>query len=160
MKRILVLAVLCLSAWAQAQNGPRESRIIPLEVLSDTLHIDSVSISPYYFKAYDESGNEIDPSSYQVDPAKALFIPGKDFRFKGEIIEFRYQRLPRFMTRSYQPFDPDLIVPRVTSDAQVYSSSTDRKRTGEKPFEARTIFCWMARPLRGRGCCCRFSPMR
>ena len=135
MKRILVLAVLCLSAWAQAQNGPRESRIMPLEVLSDTLRIDSVSISPYYFHAYDGSGGEIDPSSYQVDHAKALFIPGEDFGFKGEIVEIRYQRLPEFMTRSYQSFDPDLIVPRATSDAQVYSSSTDRKRTGEKPFE-------------------------
>lgn len=134
MKRILVLAVFCLSAWAQAQIGTRESRIKNLEVLSDTLRIDSVSISPYYFEVYDEKGNEIDAGSYSVDPAKGLFISGDDFPYRGGVIEVRYERLPDFMTRSYQAFEPDLIVPRATSDAQVYSSMVGRKSTREEPF--------------------------
>ena len=135
MKRILVLAVLCLSAWAQAQIGPREARIKSLEVVSDTLLIDSVSISPYFFEVYDKRGNEIDPGSYRVDFAKGLFISDADFPYRGSVIEVRYERLPDFMTRSYQAFDPNLIVPRATSDAQVYSSRADRKRSAERPFE-------------------------
>ncbi len=135
MKRILVLAVLCLSAWAQAQIGPREARIRSLEVVSDTLLIDSVSISPYFFEVYDEKGNEIDPGSYQVDHAKGLFISDDDFPYRGSVIEIRYERLPDFMTRSYQAFDPNLIVPRATSDARVYSSRADRKSAAVKPFE-------------------------
>ena len=129
------MAVICLSAWAQAQVGPREPRIKILEVLSDTLRIDSVSISPYFFEVYDETGNEIDPEAYELDPAKGIFIPGEGFPGRGSLIEIRYERLPEFMTRSYQPFDPDLIVPKATSDAQVYSSRTKRKTAGERPFQ-------------------------
>lgn len=135
MKRILVLAFIGLSAWSQAQIGTTESRIKILEVHSDTLRIDSVSISPYYLEVYDEQGNEIDPSTYRVDPAKGLFMPAEGFLHRGSIIEIRYDRLPDFMTKSYQAFDPDLIVPQATSDAQVYSSRTNRGNTREKPFE-------------------------
>lgn len=127
--------VFCLSAWVQGQTGPDKIKTRILEIQSDTTRIDSLSLNPYYLEVFDEKGEEIDPKYFEVDFSKALFIRRDSLIDIGDSVEVHYMELPHFMTRSYQAFDPTLIVPGATSDVRRYSSASQRTGAKGKPFE-------------------------
>ncbi len=129
------MAVFCLSSWVQGQVGPDKIKTTVLELRGDTIRIDSLSISPYFFEAFRSSGERIDSLHYKIDFSRALFLRRGDFLELGEEIRLRYMPLPDFMTRSYRAFDPSLIAPRATAESPMYSSGSKNKGRGERPFE-------------------------
>ncbi len=127
--------VFCLTSWVQGQVGPDEIKTRVLEMRTDTIQIDSLSISPYFFEAFRADGEPLDSLGYEVDFSRALFIRKDGFLEDGESITIRYLPLPEFMTRSYRAFDPSLIVPRATAESPLYSSKPRGSGRGERPFE-------------------------
>ncbi len=73
--------------------------------------IDSLSISPYYFKVFTAFNKGIDFSNYQVDFSKATLTFNSE-EFNNQIITVKYKALPQFLTKTYTEFNKNLIVKR------------------------------------------------
>tara|TARA_R110002073_G_scaffold4213_1_gene27928 strand:+ start:65503 stop:68895 length:3393 start_codon:yes stop_codon:yes gene_type:complete len=132
MKRCTILIFILLGMASQAQTTAKNTRIKILEVRSDTLKIDSVSISPFHFKLYDSLKTRIDSTKYQINFAKAQLILDKE-RYTSVIVE--YQSLPSFLTKSYAVFNKNSIVPKKTDLSKLYSANTNKRDQFFKPFD-------------------------
>ena len=73
MKKILYI-FLIIGFSSYGQNNAKNFRTKLFQVVSDTIQIDSVSISPFNFKVQDLNKQEIDTSEYRVNFEKAQLI--------------------------------------------------------------------------------------
>lgn len=135
MKNILVLVCIFIGFFAFGQNKPKNVKIKTFEIASDTIYVDSVSISPDYFKVYTSSNEIIEADKYHVNFEKSMLVFEKKFiRGNTEII-VEYQPLPEFLTKSYFLFDENLIVPKATSEATLYRYQDKNSKKNFKPFD-------------------------
>ncbi|MGB1283740.1 MAG: hypothetical protein ACPG44_04670 [Polaribacter sp.] len=93
-------------------------------IKNDTIQIDSVSINPQRFKVLNAKLQIIPSQEYQVDFNKALLILNSN---KYQRITVEYFRFPDFVTKTYSPFDENLIVPDGTNTGKLYSLTTNKK---------------------------------
>ena len=135
MKNILVFVIILLGFISYGQNKPDHVKIKSFRILSDTIQIDTLSINPNYFKVYDDAHQEIDSVFYKIDFVKAqLFLHSEVLESNNEI-HVEYQPFPEFLTKTYFAFDKKLIVPKVTSDAILFSYQNKNKIGAYKPFD-------------------------
>ena len=103
--------------------------------ISDTLQIDSVSISHVLFKFLNFSGKEIDTSNYKIDFSKAQLILKQTNSLKGDSIQIQYLSYPKFLTKKYTQFNSKLIVPNGSTETELYSLTTNQQNKTENPFD-------------------------
>ncbi len=101
--------------------------------VSDTIQIDTVSISPYYFKVYQEDEQVIDPSFYTIDFAAAELIFDRRFKSSGKQVIVAYRPLPGFLTKNYKLLDRNIIAERTGDLSALYHP--DRQNINVKPFD-------------------------
>jgi len=135
MKKFLVFIGILFCFFGFGQDKPANIKTKVFTVISDTIQIDTISINPNYFKVYNIDNEEIDHDFYKVDFAKSLifFESYKDKSLKE--IKVEYQPLPEFLTKNYSAFDRNLIVPKVTNNAILYSSQDKSRNKYLKPFD-------------------------
>ena len=135
MKQCLIILICLSGIFSHAQSTSNNFRSKTLEIKSDTLKIDSVSISPYNFKVFDSIKKQIDTVNYTIDFAKAkLIIDHK--RYSKITIE--YTAFPEFLTKTYSVFDKSLIVSKKTDISKLYSTGNPTKNLFFKPFDGLT----------------------
>ena len=132
MKKIICIFLVLIGFSSHAQKVTDNSRIKNVQVVSDTIRIDSISISPYNFKVYDHLHQLIDTSKYKVDFAKALLFIDKN-EYAELIIE--YNALPEFLTKTYNRFDENLIVPQATDLSRLLSVKAKGQDKNFTPFD-------------------------
>ena len=115
-----------------AQQNSTEFRTKNISVLKDTIQIDTVSINPANFKVFSAKKKEVNLNEYQVDFSKAELIISKN---KYPKIRVEYYRFPDFITQIYAPFDKRLIVPNNTNTGELYSATTNKKKSDIKLFD-------------------------
>lgn len=132
MNKSICILIILLSSFAFAQEG--NNRIISkaFKVVSDTIKIDSISISPYNFKVFDNLSQQIDSTKYKIDFAKSVLIINAK---KYPNIVVKYKLLPSFLTRTYSVFDKSLIVPKSTDLSRLYSVQSKTKNKVFTPFD-------------------------
>ncbi|WP_456379281.1 hypothetical protein [Lutibacter sp.] len=135
MKKGLLLLALLISVTINAQIQSKKVHLKSFFVKNDTVKIDTVSISSFNFKVFSSTNIEIDSSKYRIDFSKALLIFNKENKQKITEVHIQYTSYPNFLTKSYFKFDKKLIVPKVTSQTQLYSLTTNEKKLPFKPFE-------------------------
>ena len=135
MKNISVIIFILIGFIGFAQDKPENIKTKIFTVNSDTIQIDSVSINPNYFKIYNVDNEEINTDFYNVDFAKSLLFFKKEKADEIKKIKVEYQPLPDFLTKNYSAFDKNLIVPKVTDNAILYSTAEKRRNKYLKPFD-------------------------
>ncbi|MDY7394153.1 hypothetical protein UMM65_02790 [Aureibaculum sp. 2210JD6-5] len=128
MNKSICIIIFLIGTFAFAQETNSRLKSKDFHITSDTIQIDSISISPYNFKVFDELNQQIDSTNYTVDFAKSILVLDAK---KYPIITVEYQSLPTFLTKTYSVFDKSLIVPRSTDLSRLYSV---RSRTNNKAF--------------------------
>ena len=135
MKKVLVILYLLIGFIGFGQDKPENIKTKTFTVSSDTIQIDTLSINPNYFKVYNIENQELDTDIYKVDYAKSLLFIIKDSLKNKNEIKVVYQPLPEFLTQNYAAFDRDLIVPKATDNAVLYSSMDKSRNKYLKPFD-------------------------
>jgi len=132
MKKIIGIFFIIIGFSSFAQKDSKNFKTKTVFIVSDTLQIDSISISPFNFKVLDLFNQEIDTSNYKVNFDKAQLIIDKT-KFTKLIIE--YNALPEFLTKVYSKFNKELIVPKATDLSRLYSVQRNSKKGDFKPFD-------------------------
>lgn len=135
MKKIILLIFFIYSTTLlgqQTKNSVTKTYTIPK---NNTLQIDTVSIQPTNFKIYTLNNIEIDSKQYKVDFAKAIVIFNSEITLQHPTIIIEYTLYPNFLTKTYQSFNPKLIVPNANTKTQLYSLTTNNNTIFTKPFE-------------------------
>jgi len=135
MKKIIVIIYILIGYLGFGQDKPENVKTKIFTIISDTIQIDSLSINPNYFKVYNKENNEIDEDSYEVDYTRSLLIIESNRLRALKEIKIEYQPLPEFLTKNYSAFDKNLIVPKVTDNAILYTSTDKSRNKYLKPFD-------------------------
>ncbi|WP_442265005.1 hypothetical protein ACSIGC_11715 [Tenacibaculum sp. ZS6-P6] len=131
IKKLFIFFLLIATAGF-SQRNLKEFRSKKINVKTDTIQIDSVSINPTFFKLLNSKGDSIPKHKYQVDFPKAkLIINAKEYRK----ITIEYLRFPDFLTKVYAPLDEKLIVPNTNRTDKLYSLTTNKKKQDFKLFD-------------------------
>ena len=98
----------------------------------DIIKFDSVAINPQNFKILDRALKSIDPSKYTIDfNDAALLIDAIAY----PEITLEYFRFPNFITKTYTPYDQNLMLPNGTNTGKLYSLTTNKKMSEVQLFE-------------------------
>ncbi len=115
---LLVFLISTLASLAQDNHG--KHIIKDLVVTDSILQIDSLSLSPYGFKIFNNKNKEIEPSLYSVDFSKGqLRIKAGPHEFPKEI-RVQYNLLPDFITKKYSALDPHIISDKTVDMTSLY----------------------------------------
>ncbi|WP_117883579.1 hypothetical protein [Aureibaculum luteum] len=128
MNKFICIIVILIGSFVYAQEGAERYKSKTFQVVSGTIQIDSISISPYNFRVLDDLKQQIDSLNYSVDFATSILILD---HLKYPTITIEYNALPTFLTKTYAVFDKGLIVPKSTDLSRLYSV---RGRTKNKTF--------------------------
>ncbi|MCF6350486.1 MAG: hypothetical protein L3J23_05575 [Flavobacteriaceae bacterium] len=134
MKHYTFILFLFSSFFLFAQEKQNNHILKKIFIKSDTIKIDTVSISPFYFKLFDENKKTIDSAKYSIDYSKSILII-KDTLLKNKELNFEYQKLPSFLTKTYKAFEESLIVNSTTNLSRLYRSNNVKKINYFKPFD-------------------------
>ncbi len=98
----------------------------------DTIKFDSVAINPQNFKILDRALKSIDPSKYTIDFNNATLLIDA---IAYPEITLAYFRFPNFITKTYTPYDQNLMLPNGTNTGKLYSLTTNKKMSEVQLFE-------------------------
>jgi len=132
MKKFIFIIIIFLGFSVHAQKDTIRFKTKIFQVVSDTIQIDTISISPYNFKVLNSFKHEIDTAEYKVNFAKSKLILDHT---KYDSITIEYKALPEFLTKTYSVFDRKLIVPYTTDLSRMYKSKSKKKNKNFTPFE-------------------------
>lgn len=132
MNKISCIILILIGSFAYAQEGSDRLKTKFFQVVSDTVQIDSISISPYNFKVLNELNQKIDSTNYTVDFAKSILVLDAE---KYSKITIEYKALPSFLTKTYSVFDKSLIVPKSTDLSRLYSAKGRTQHNVFAPFD-------------------------
>ncbi|MDY0347795.1 MAG: hypothetical protein RBR13_03075 [Tenuifilaceae bacterium] len=128
VKRISILLVFTstfLGLQGQELNNIRKQII---STATDSVLLDSLSIIPSSFIAFDSLNNEINTNLYVINHAKAIFYPTKELQEKHTTLAVEYRVFPvlfdkTYSKRNYEEYlSPDSLMGRNTSRYSFNSS--------------------------------------
>ncbi|MDT8393759.1 MAG: hypothetical protein RQ761_07930 [Bacteroidales bacterium] len=104
----IVFLLASLAAQAQSLSNLRRAEI---SMQNDTLHLDSLSMVPSSLQLRDQKGSLVEPSLYQVDPVRAMLLPGPELRSDSGTFMVSYRVFPFSFSRKYANKDLSLLEP-------------------------------------------------
>lgn len=104
------LVFMFLSLWSWAQNLSN-LRIHNLQLQSDTIHLDSLSIVPGSLKLQYVDGKFVDSAFFSVDPVRSILLPGPELQEHSEYFIVSYRVFPFSFTESYRHKDFSILQP-------------------------------------------------
>ncbi len=112
-----------------AQNLTSNIRSRQLEIVSDTLKIDTLSLVPESFELFDEKNNKIPDNEYIIDYAHSFIILKKNFNQQN--LKIKYRVFPVDFSKSYGHKDTSLIIKNYdpTKSRPVYSITKNENQT-------------------------------
>ncbi len=103
--------------------------------VSDSIVLDSVSITPFQFKVLNKRLKPIDTTLYTIDYSKSILR----FKNKSEIstdsIYIHYTKYPNFVTKKYFLFDENIIVENTKNTEKLYSLGQSNVKQNYIPFD-------------------------
>ena len=135
IKKILFFIYILIGFITYGQNKPNSIKTKIFTITSDTIQIDSLSINPNYFKAYNANNQLIDLTYFNVNFGKSTLVFKENFDKSIKKIKVEYQEFPQFLTKTYAAFDSNLIVPRATDESKLFSVQANNNKNILKPFD-------------------------
>lgn len=103
--------------------------------IQDSIQVDTLSINPYQFEVRTSQGKLISSEAYKVDYGKGILIPSEELLATEEILEIRYRKYPKHLTKNYRQFDPKLIIDKPRSEKGLYQLNETKDADNYKPFD-------------------------
>ncbi|ARN78668.1 hypothetical protein BST97_12075 [Nonlabens spongiae] len=116
--------------------------------VSDSIRLDSVSISPRYFQLKYRDGTLVDSTLYQIDFSKALIRFQPSLSEAMDSLDVQYQKLPDFLTRTYQSGDPAVILDNESQLEKLVASQKPRSTNTFVPFSGLNVSGSISRGFR------------
>lgn len=139
-----LFSLVCALASAQEYVNVQKVR----RAVTDSISLDSISINPSYFKITDSRGMPVDSAAYRIDFVKAMLLI-KDYRaIKTDSIDIQFLRLPTFLTRTYQQYDPKIILENNSAQERVVALRQSTARRNFVPFDGLNTTGSITRGLR------------
>ena len=143
-KKNLLFLLLFIGFSIQSQTITTDFRSRKVFLKTDTIKFDSVAINPLNFKVLNRVSKTIDPSKYKVDFNNAALIIDA---IAYPEITLEYFRFPNFITKTYTPYDQNLILPNGTNTGKLYSLTTNKKMSEVQLFEGLNTKGFISRGL-------------
>jgi len=128
----------------QSQTITTDFRSQKIFLKKDTIKFDSVAINPLNFKVLNRVLKTINPSKYKIDFNNAALIIDA---IAYPEITLEYFRFPNFITKTYTPYDQNLILPNDTNTGKLYSLTTNKKMSEVQLFEGLNTKGFISRGL-------------
>ncbi|WP_405378204.1 hypothetical protein [Nonlabens sp. Asnod3-A02] len=129
-KFFLILLFYSSIAGAQEYADLIKKRI----AVKDSVLVDSISISPAYFKVMDKTGIVIDSSRYTIDYSRSLLLFKNKLEITTDSIDVVYNPLPDFLTRTYRIYDPKIILDNDSKQEQLITLQEPTVTNAFVPF--------------------------
>jgi hypothetical protein len=130
MRKAMVFFVMLFCTVASAQRPS-----IKVFKVTDSIQIDTTSISPFDFKVLDLQNQPVDSSWYVVSFRKALLYPKTPLKENHDKIRVEYYQLPSFLTQNYSLLDPNIIIDANRNKDSYFDLINTKKEIIETPFE-------------------------
>ena len=131
MQKCLVIIGLFCCALVSAQ----ERSVTKTFKVTDSIQIDTLSISPFDFKVLSLQDKAIDSSWYEVSFRKAMLYPKAKLKEKFDDIKITYYPLPKFLTKTYSLYDPNIIVNANQNQDSYFDLVGKQEKDFDSPFE-------------------------
>ncbi|BAO54873.1 hypothetical protein [Nonlabens marinus] len=131
-------------ASAQEYSGTVKKRL----AVKDTISFHNLSVNPSFFKIQDKKGVPIDTSLYRVDYAKAFLIIKEQRFITTDSIDVQYLPLADFLTKSYQLYDPSIILGENSQQEQLVELRKTTNKNNFVPFDGLQVSGSITRGIR------------
>lgn len=128
---LFILLLCCFITGAQEYNNLKIKRL----AVNDSIQLDTISINPAYFKVVDKIGMPIDSASYTIDFSTATLIFKNKNTVVTDSIDITYLPLPDFLTRSYQTYNPAIILDNDSRQEQLVALQRPTTTSTFVPFD-------------------------
>lgn len=135
------------SSWfstAQEVDGAIQKRL----AVNDTIRFHNISVNPNYFVLKDKLGQSIESSKYQVDFSKAVLIFKNRESVPTDSIDVQYLPLASFLTKSYQLYDPSIILGANSRQEQLVALKQQTYKPNVVPFDGLQVTGSITRGIR------------
>lgn len=143
--KLLVFVFFC--SWfvhAQDYNGVVKKRL----AISDTIQFHNISVNPNVFLLKDKTGKVIDTTNYRVDFSKSLLIFNQRSAIVTDSIDVQYLPLANLLTKSYQLYDPSIILGENSRQEQLVALKKPTTKTNFIPFDGLQVSGSITRGIR------------
>ncbi|MBF6608165.1 MAG: hypothetical protein ITG00_05460 [Flavobacterium sp.] len=130
LKKLFCWVVFGCFASLQAQEIGTPYKNRQIVASRDTIQLDSVSISPSFFKLLDRNGQALDTTFYKVDYSRGTLLIGENAPFLNDTLSVRYLKLPEYLTKTYSIYDQSSVVSNDALSGQLYQVQSATR----KPF--------------------------
>ncbi|MFT6197049.1 MAG: hypothetical protein ACJAXY_001378, partial [Nonlabens sp.] len=131
LKLFFILVFCCFIANAQEYTNLKKKRV----AVRDSIPLDSISISPAYFKVVDKIGIPIDSSSYSINFSTSILTFKNKMKIGTDSIDVTYLPLPNFLTKTYRFYDPSIILDNDSRQEQLVALQKPTAVTNFIPFD-------------------------
>ena len=131
-KKNLLFLLLFIGFSIQSQTITTDFRSQKFFPKKDTIKFDSVAINPLNFKILNRVLKPIAPSKYKINFNSATLVIDA---ITYPEITLEYFRFPNFITKTYTPYDQNLMLPNGTNTGKLYSLTTNKKISEVQLFE-------------------------
>ena len=109
MKKIITLFLILITTSVSAQIESKNFISKSFLVKNDTVQIDTLSITPFNFKVFSSTSNQIDTTAYTINFSKALLVFKSNNELNHNEVIIQYTPYPEFLTKKYTIFNKNLI---------------------------------------------------
>jgi hypothetical protein len=125
LKKILFWVVILFISGLQAQEIETPYKSRKIVATRDTIHIDSVSVNPEFFKLLDAKSEAVDTSFYQVDFAKGILVFKQNYPITADTLTVRFLKFPKPLTKTYSIYDDSRVISNEAGQLGLYKVSRD-----------------------------------
>lgn len=132
IRLLFLLFTFCSLGFSQENTANRVQKKL---VVSDSIFVDSVSITPFQFRVLDRYLKPIDSTSYTIDYSKSILRFKNKEDIQTDSIFIQYTKYPEFVTKKYFLFDESIIVENTQNTEKLYSLGQSNVKRNYIPFD-------------------------
>lgn len=133
-KIIFFLTTMTFSVGLKAQQINSLKILKKIAFTNDTIRLEKVSINTINFKLLEANDEIIDSSFYKINYQKAYILFNEKYIKKSDSLTINYQKFPEFLTKEYNIYNSERLVPNESGDFDLYKiNDAITKKT--KPFD-------------------------
>ncbi|PKB16318.1 hypothetical protein [Flavobacterium sp. 5] len=120
LKKVLFWIVIFYFSGLHAQEIDSAYSTKKIAFSTDTIHLESVSINPSYFKIFDTKNQIIDSTSYEVNFPKGILLFKNQNNSPTDSLTVHYLKLPDILTKEYTIYDRSKMIDNDATNQNLY----------------------------------------
>lgn len=120
LKKVLFWIVIFYFSGLQAQEIDSGYSTKKIAFSTDTIHLETVSINPSYFKIFDQKNQVIDSTSYEVNFPKGILLFKNQNISSADSLTVHYLKLPEILTKEYTIYDSSKMIDNDAINQNLY----------------------------------------